>query len=107
MSEIVLWQVKILCRFNERKNFLDNIFRNEKIVAEHLKKIITETYAAAQEKKVPLYEVARRRFRKKENYILTCIMIGISPATYYRLLSTFFKIAERKMEKFLEDLRIE
>lgn len=99
--------MKNLCRFNERNKFLDNIFRNEKNVAEHLKKIITETYAAAQEKKVPIYEVARRRFRKKESYIFTCIMIGISPATYYRLLSIFFKIAERILEKSLDEMRID
>ena len=91
----------ILSRFKPVNKFLDNIFRNEKNVAEHWNEIITETYTAAQEKKLPIYEVAHRRFRKKESYIFTCIMMRISPAKYYRLLSIFFRIAERQVEKFL------
>lgn len=95
-----------MSRFNENFRFLNFIFSNENnlpdVHSEKWSKIIFETYDTAQNKNKTLYEVARRRFRKKEFYIKTCVMLGISPAKYYRLLRIFFKLAERFVEKVFE-----
>lgn len=92
-------------RFKERHKFLDDIFSNEKNIAESVSndaenwlEVICETYDAAKQKNLQIAEIAHRRFRRKEFYIYTCVMTGISPAKYYRLLSIFFKIAEKKIE---------
>ena len=90
-------------RFKARHKFLNDIFNNEDKIAksedaENWLKVICETYETAGQKKLPIAEIASRRFRKKEFYIYTCVMTGISPAKYYRLLSIFFKIAEKKIE---------
>ncbi len=97
-------------RFKQNNKFLDYIFSNEKKMAdstigspERWLKVIIETYKAAKEEKLQIAEVASRRFRKKEFYIYTCITMGISPAKYYRLLSIFFKIAEKKIEKIFSN----
>ena len=88
-----------MSRLNERNKFLDYVFKNEENYSEKWQGCISETYATAKEKKFQIYEVARRRFRKKEFYVYTCVMMKISPATYYRMLSIFFRIAENKFEK--------
>ena len=91
-----------MSRFNERNKFLDYVFKNEGIFSDKFEEYFLEVYTTAKEKKVQIYEVARRRFRKKENYIYSCVMMRISPATYYRLLNIFFRIAEHKAEKFFK-----
>ena len=91
-----------MSRFNDRNKFLDYVFKNEEIFSEKWEVFFLETYKTAKEKKFKIYEVARRRFRKKEFYIYSCVMMGISPATYYRLLNIFFRIAENKMGKFFQ-----
>ena len=65
-------------------------------------KVINETYHVARRKNNVIYEVACRRFRKKESYIRTCINLMISPAKYYRVLRIFFKLAQRTLEKYFE-----
>lgn len=90
-------------RFKARHKFLNDIFNNEDKIAksedaENWLKVICETYDAAKQKNLQIAEIAHRRFRRKEFYIYTCIMRGISPAKYYRLLSIFFKIAEKQIE---------
>lgn len=95
-------------RFKERHKFLNDIFNNEEKIAisedaENWLKVISETYETAGQKKLQMFEIASRRFRKKEFYIYTCVMMCISPAKYYRLLSTFFKIAEHKIKNFLDN----
>ena len=53
-------------RFSEDFKFLDNIFKHEKeIGCSKWLEIIAETYVAAKNKNLAIYEVAHRRFRKK------------------------------------------
>lgn len=96
-----------MSRFKAPYKFLNDIFANEKDIAEskkfHWLKVITETYESAKQKKLQMFEIASRRFRKKEFYIYTCVMMCISPAKYYRLLSIFFKIAENKIKNIFSD----
>lgn len=96
-----------MCRFSENFRFLNFIFNNENnlpdVHSDKWRRIISETYEAAQNKNKTLYEVSRRRFRKKESYIKTCVMMSISPAKYYRLLRIFFKLAKRFVGEIFAD----
>lgn len=66
-------------------------------------KIISASYTAAKTKSTDVYEIAKRRYRNGEYFLTTCIKKFIAKSTYYRLLETFFKIAERESRKIFND----
>lgn len=88
---------------NEFKQ-MDYAFTHASTVTDAISlEVIATSYETAKAEKPFAAELARRRYREHEHRHKTCRQLFISEAQYYKLLSSFLRIAKAVEEKILRD----
>ena len=91
-------------RIKDEFQQLDYVFKNASNVTDAISlEVIAASYETAKTEKPFAAELARRRYREREHRHKTCRQLFISEAQYYKLLSSFLRIAKNVEEKILRD----
>ena len=89
-------------RIKDEYRALDYIFAHEPLVTDiRYLTLIATSYETARQINSLAAELARRRYREREQRLKTCRQLYISEAQYYKLLGAFLRIA-RHVETALD-----